>query len=94
MTGALPNCLHGYIEGTCGKCPSRFSSLEGHLSIVPESSQAPEYTGPYTVIPSASNNINLPTADKHCSQDINVVKIPRYETSNLGGGYTFIIAED
>lgn len=76
-----------------GSLTSEIMSLEGSLSTTLRQ-ESPEYAGPYSVTPSASNDINLPTADRHVSHDISVVKIPRYETSNHGGGYTFIIAED
>ena len=85
-TGAMDRAsLYGTLTGK--------SSLEGSLSIGTKS-ESPEYEGPYTVTPSASDDINLLTADRHVSRNISVIKIPRYETSNHGGGYTFIIAED
>lgn len=81
------------ISELSGSLTSEIMSLEGSLSTTLRQ-ESPEYAGPYNVIPSAADDITLPTADRHVSHDINVVKIPRYETSNLGGGYTFIIAED
>lgn len=85
-TGTL--IAEGILSGTL----NGESELKGVLSTT-IISESPEYTGSYNIIPSASENITLPTADRHVSHDISVGKIPRYEVGNLGGGYTFIIAE-
>lgn len=53
----------------------------------------PAYEGEYTVIPLAASEVVLETKDKRCTDDITVLKIPRYSTSNEYGT-TFYIAED
>lgn len=50
------------------------------------------YTGNYTVEPSANQDIVLPTAHKVMREDVTVVRIPVWETSNVSGGTTFYIA--
>lgn len=54
---------------------------------------APEYLGPYEVTPRLSEQV-LQTANKLMRNDVTVEGIPSYRTSNLGGGYTVIIAQD
>lgn len=49
------------------------------------------YDGPYTVTPSTQQQ-TLATTYKTMMQDVTVEEIPYYETSNLSGGYTVIIA--
>lgn len=50
------------------------------------------YEGPYEVIPKAFNETVLETKDLLMDDDVTVLKIPYYETSNLSGGYTVYIA--
>ena len=50
------------------------------------------YEGPYTVTPLAHSETVLETQDKYMDDDVTVLKIPYYETSNLSGGYTVFIA--
>lgn len=52
----------------------------------------PLYEGEYTVTPSASADIELPTNGKLCEDNITVLTIPTYETHNEYGT-TFYIAE-
>ncbi len=53
-------------------------------------SQLPYYTGEYTVTPSLDAQI-LDTQGKAMRDDVVVLEIPYYETSNPQGGYTAII---
>lgn len=51
------------------------------------------YEGAYTVVPMAEVETILPTSGKNMINDVTVTEIPYYETSNVGGGNTAIIAE-
>ena len=55
---------------------------------------APQYEGPYVVTPLAHNPVILATKDKLMADDVTVLKVPYYETSNIYGGNTVFIAED
>lgn len=50
----------------------------------------PAYEGPYTITPLPYDNITLNTSQKLVAENITVLKIPHYETSNPKG-QTFII---
>ena len=50
------------------------------------------YDGATTVTPKADSQTVLETADKVVLDDITVLKIPYWETSNISGGYTVFIA--
>lgn len=52
------------------------------------------YDGPYVVTPKAFDNQTLNTKNKVLSDDVQVLKVPKYETTNLSGGYTVYIAEE
>ena len=52
------------------------------------------YEGPYEVTPKAHNSVILETKEKVMNDDITVLKIPYYETSNLFDGKTAYIAEE
>ena len=52
------------------------------------------YEGPYTVTPLAHYEQTLETANKTLVDDVRVLKVPYYETSNLYDGITVYIAED
>lgn len=54
--------------------------------------EAPEYTGDYEVTPLAASAVVLETNGKRMTDDVTVKKVPYYETSNPGGGYTAYIA--
>lgn len=50
------------------------------------------YSGDYEVTPSATEDTVLETKGKHMNDDVTVLKIPMWETSNESGGYTVYIA--
>ena len=52
------------------------------------------YDGNYTIIPSVEENQNLPTANKVMKEDLKVMKIPYFETSNNHGGQTVYIGNE
>lgn len=66
------------------------TDTEIHVEIVGRE----EYEGPYIVTPLAFDNQILQTKDKTCTDDVTVLKVPKYETSNLSGGKTVYIAGD
>lgn len=66
-------------------------SLSGELSTNPT---IPKYIGEYEVTPKAYEDQILPTQDKLMTDNVTVFKVPRYDTSNLGGGLTVFIAEE
>ena len=55
---------------------------------------APTYGGPYTVTPRPFNPVELETRDKLMADNVVVLKVPYYETSNIYDGKTVFIAED
>ncbi len=73
-----------------GSYPIEWSASE-YIPVV--GGDAPEYLGPYEVIPRLSEQV-LQTTDKLMRNDVTVEGIPTYRTSNLGGGYTVVIAQD
>lgn len=52
------------------------------------------YEGIYTVIPSTEAAITLTTKYKVMRENVQISKIPYYETSNLSGGYTVYIGNE
>lgn len=63
------------------------------LNIVKDYSNAPLYTGEYTVTPKAFEEQSLPTTDKLLTQDVTVLRVPFFETSNIYGNTVFIASE-
>jgi hypothetical protein len=51
------------------------------------------YAGPYTVTPRAWDETVLETSEKYMTDDVTVLRIPYYETSN-NTGYTVYIADE
>lgn len=51
------------------------------------------YEGDYEVTPKADSAVVLPTKDRFLNRDVNVKKIPYYETSNQTGVTVYIAAE-
>lgn len=52
-----------------------------------------EYKGDYIITPHAYDEQVLETKDKVCTENVVVLKVPKYETANLSGGNTVYIAE-
>ena len=76
--------LQGEVSGDA-------KSLSGELSTHPK---VPVYVGDYEVTPKANDDQILETKDKLMNDNITVFKVPRYDTTNLGGGLTVFIAEE
>ena len=51
------------------------------------------YEGPYTVTPKTAAQ-SLETRHKTMRDDVTVLEIPYYQTTNAQGGYTVIIADE
>lgn len=52
------------------------------------------YTGTYSVVPQANQEVVLSTANKLLTRNVTVQEVPYYETSNEQGGYTAYIAQE
>ena len=59
--------------------------------VIRDGSSLEPYTGEYTVTPMVKVEQTLETNGLRMTDDITVLKIPYYETTNLSGGYTAII---
>lgn len=70
---------------------SNASALVGELDIV-SSSDIPPYTGDYVVTPKANDVQTLETRGKLMGDDVTVLQVPIYETTNEAGGTTVYIA--
>ena len=51
----------------------------------------PVYEGEYVVTPQTDNAVVLATEGTRMIDDVTVLKVPYYETTNESGGYTVII---
>ena len=67
--------------------PSKLNINLG-LPIIRGHDDTPIYDGDYIVIPLAWEEQVLPTEMKLLTQNLTVLEIPYYETSNPSGGYT------
>lgn len=52
------------------------------------------YTGTYSVVPQANQEVVLSTANKLLTRNVTVQEVPYYETGNEQGGYTAYIAQE
>lgn len=77
------------ISGTL----SPIGTLSGEL-VVPQYLNAEEYPGPYVVTPRAHTPVELETQYKLMNDNVLVLKVPYYETTNLFDGKTAYIAEE
>lgn len=66
-------------------------TLKGSATISRET--VPEYEGNYQVIPSQQEQI-LPTKQRKLLDDVSILAIPYFETSNVEGGNTVYIGTD
>lgn len=86
------------IEATLSDIPMLIGSIGVSETIgadigVPKTIGGEPYRGDYEVTPSAKVDIILPTKNKAMTDDITVIQIPYYETSNTSG-YTVYIASE
>lgn len=73
-----------------GSAPVEWGASE-YMPVV--STDAPTYEGSYEVTPRLVAQ-TLATAHRLMVDDVTVTEIPSYRTSNVGGGYTVVIAQD
>ena len=64
--------------------------LEG---VIDRDASADYYTGDYVVEPKARKNVVLPTKMKVMSDDVTVLQVPYFETSNVHGNTVYIASE-
>lgn len=88
--------MDGQLTGTLTtsgqlSCSLSSSPLSGELTV---SGSVPSYTGEYEVTPSASEAQTLATQGLMMSENVVVLKIPYWETSNEKDGLTVFIADE
>lgn len=76
------------IKGSLSVKPSIVGSLSIPKVVMPS-----PYGGPYEATPKVGEQVILPTSGHYLSQNVTVDEVPFWETSNVGGGITFIIGE-
>lgn len=79
------------ISTLSGEVSGDSQSLSGELSTHPK---VPTYQGDYTITPKAYNDQVLETQDKLMTENLVVLKVPKWQTGNPSGGYTVFIAEE
>lgn len=65
--------------------------ISGGLTIPPGGSAIPIYEGAYEITPLAQTDTVMETKGKRMTENVTVLEIPYYETTNESGGYTVII---
>ena len=94
LSGALSD--HGKLIGSLSPVAGLAGTLSpphgltGRLTI-PRVLDAEYYPGEYGVTPQARSDVVLGTSGKLMTEDVTVLEIPYYETTNPAGGYTAII---
>lgn len=76
-----------------GKKPAAEFDVAGVRVIEVGTGGSKPYEGVYDVTPQAKSAVILPTKDRLLSRDVNVKKIPYYETSNQTGVTVYIASE-
>lgn len=71
--------------------PVGILELEGEILLPETQVLPPEYDGSYEITPQAYDEITLPTSGCYLKDDVVVLEIPYYTTTNVSGGYTAII---
>lgn len=86
ITNELP-ALEGYLEPV-----DLYPIISGDVVILPTTEvDVPSYDGSYEVTPLVATESILQTNQKKMEDDVVVLPIPYYETTNESGGYTVII---
>lgn len=87
------------LRGSISKVGTLSATITGAgtLSATLAAAQAPlpdTYPGPYQVTPLARERTVLQTAHLLMAEDVTVVEVPYWETSNEAGGATVYIAQE
>lgn len=85
MEGLLE--INGSLSGSL--TPMR-SLVSGTLTI-PQGIDIQTYDGSYEITPLSNTEQLLETSGKYMQDDVTILAIPYYETTNESGGYTVII---
>lgn len=92
----------GLIDTLDGECELRVqldgdaelnNVLDGECGIITQVIGGDVYTGDYIVTPKAHSETILATSGKAMANNVTVLKIPYYETSNLSGNTVYIANE-
>lgn len=93
---SLPNPVALNVQTGSEEVKLEVNELVEYVPLIVETNikiNGDEYEGGYTVTPHAHDAQVLATKDKVCTENVTVLKVPKYETSNLAGGVTVYIAE-
>ena len=74
--------IGGYLTGV--------GAIDGQLNIGSGGGTYPHYQGDYTVTPLTRGAVVLDTNGKVMDDDVTVIKIPYFETSNVSGKTVYI----
>lgn len=85
--------LNGILEPVASLGGTLSGSVHLGGSLSKPSGLPPEYTGDYLVTPKAFERTRLPTNGLVMRDDVTVVEIPYFETSNISGTTVFIADE-
>lgn len=88
LTGAIrPSIvLNGSLTAEC--------AISGTVCAAKTADSAPVYDGDYVITPQLEQEATLSTKGKKLTEDVVVLKIPRYEVTNDAGGITLILGGD
>lgn len=78
---------------TLGVTDAGSATWSGEEYIPYHTTELPDYEGEYEIIPRLSSQV-LATNERVMRSDMTIDGIPSYRTTNVGGGYTVIIAQD
>lgn len=82
--------IYAQLAGT-GSIRARLDENDGVINgTITSYTSAPIYEGDYIVTPRVNEEVVLETSDKLLTDDVTVLEIPYYETSNISG-YTVYI---
>lgn len=83
---SLTSCIDGDMD--------LLSTLDGEIDKVIYIHTGVVYDGDYVVTPLVNSQVILDTSGKLMRDDVTVLKVPFYETSNPAGGNTAYIGEN
>ena len=92
LTGILAFKKSGLLVGTLASIEDKI--LSGNIVKPEVSSTVPDYQGEYVIIPKPFNNKVLKTSGFKMNNNVTVLKIPYYQTSNETGYTVYIGGEE